>query len=255
MIPSSMLAGERFDAQAPPPSTNFAFQCQSLPESDDSPNLRDHGNGARSRLNPEAREFVSPSRTTSLSKGPVANLRAGEAPSSGTVNESAVKHVQTDEIIREVPKAADDDTCETTLQDEKGPSAVTSQTPKRRRGISEAVQKGTPRKEKGPAHQGEGKTPAKSSKRGKGKERAVTVSAKADKAEAKVKKVQEMPQTPENQGGKVKKPGLIDDDWPSLPASRERAQSKPQTPLIWGGKTKSTQDDGGLEQGSPVTKN
>ncbi|KAF5619332.1 hypothetical protein F52700_11845 [Fusarium sp. NRRL 52700] len=256
MIPNSMLAGEQFDAQAPPPSTDFAFQCQSLPESDDSLNIRDHGNGARSRLNPEAREFVSPSRTASLSKRPVTNLSGGEAPSSGTVNESAVEHDQTHELIREVPKTVHDDACETTLQDEKAPSIVTSQTPKRRRAISEAVQKGTPRKEKGPVHQGEGKkTPAKSSKRGKGKERAVTLSAKADKAEAKVEKAQVMPQTPENQGGKVKKPGLIDDEWPSLPASRERAQSKPQTPLIWGGKTKSTQDDGGLGQGSPVMKN
>ncbi|KAF5613010.1 uncharacterized protein FSUBG_1240 [Fusarium subglutinans] len=259
MIPSSMLAGEQFGAQAPPPSTDFAFQCQSLPESEDSLNLHDHGNGARSRLNPEAQEFVSPSRTASLSKVPVANCSGGEVPSSGTVNESAVKHDQTDELIREVPKTGHDDACETSLQDEKLPSAATSQTPKRRRAISEALQKGTPRKEKGPTHQGEGKkTPAKSSKRGKGKERAVTVSAKADKAdkaEVKVEKAQEMPQTPENQGGKVKKPGLIDDDWPSLPASRERAQSKPQTPLIWGGKTKSTQDDGGLGQGSPVTKN
>ncbi|KAF4421294.1 hypothetical protein FACUT_10982 [Fusarium acutatum] len=256
MIPSSMLAGEQFDAQAPPPLTDFSFQCQSLPESDDSLNLRDHGNGARSRLNPEAREFVSPSRTASLSKGPVVNLGGGEAPSSGAVNESAVKHDQTDELIREVPKTGHDYVCEIAPQDDKAPSAVTSQTPKRRRAISEAVQKGTPRKGKGPAHRGEGKkTPAKSSKRGKGKERAVTVSAKADKADAKVEKAQEMPQTPENQGGKVKKPGLIDDDWPSLPASRERAQSKPQTPLIWGGKTKSTQDDGGLGQGSPVTKN
>ncbi|KAF5707502.1 hypothetical protein FMUND_11069 [Fusarium mundagurra] len=256
MIPSSMLAGEQFDAEAPPPSTDFAFQCQSLPESDDSLNLRDHGNSARSRLNPEAREFVSPSRTASLSKGPVFNLCGGEVSSSGSVTESAVKHDKTDELIREVPKTRHDDARETTLQDDKAPSTVTSQTPKRRRAISEAVQKGTPRKEKGPAHQGEGKkTPAKSSKRGKGKERAVTVSAKADKAEAKVENAQEMPQTPENQGGKVKKPGLIDDDWPSLPASRERAQSKPQTPSIWGGKTKSTQDDGGLGQGSPATKN
>ncbi|KAJ9420543.1 hypothetical protein QL093DRAFT_2637446 [Fusarium oxysporum] len=256
MIPSSMLAGEQFDAQAPPPSSDFAFQCQSLPESDDSLNLRDHGNGARSRLNPEAREFVSPSRTASLNKGPVANLSGGEAPSSGTVNELAFKHDQTDEPIREVPKTGHDDACVTPLQNEKAPSAVTSQTPQRRRAISEAVQRGTPRKEKGPGHQGEGKkTPAKSSKRGKGKERAVTVSARADKAEAKVEKAQEMPQTPENQGGKVKKPGLINDDWPSLPASQERAQSKPQTPLIWGGKTKSTQDDGGLGQGSPVTRN
>ncbi|KAF5687429.1 hypothetical protein FDENT_5452 [Fusarium denticulatum] len=256
MIPSSMLAREQFDAQAPPPSTDFAFQCQSLPESDDSLCLRDHGNSTKSRLNPEAREFVSPSRTASLSKGPVVNLSGGEASSSGTMTESAVKHDQTHELIREVPKTGHDDACETTLQDDKAPSAVTSHTPKRRRAISEAVQKGTPRKEKGPAHQGEGKkTPAKSSKRGKGKERAVTVSAKADKAEAKVEKVQEIPQTPENQGRKVKKPGLIDDDWPSLPASRERAQSKPQTPSIWGGKTKSTQDDGGLGQGSPVTKN
>ncbi|KAF5645738.1 uncharacterized protein FTJAE_2434 [Fusarium tjaetaba] len=256
MIPSSMLAGEQFDAQAPPPSTDFAFQCQSLPESDDSLYLRDHGNSAKSRLNPEAREFVSPSRTASLSKGPVVNPSSGEASSSGTMTESAAKHDQTDELIREVPKTGHDDACETTLQDDKVPSAVTSQTPKRRRAISEAVQKGTPKKEKGPAQQGEGKrTPAKSSKRGKGKERAVTVSAKTDKAEAKVEKAQEIPQTPENQGGKVKKPGLIDDDWPSLPASRERAQSKPQTPSIWGGKTKSTQDDGGLGQGSPVTKN
>ncbi|KAG5795095.1 hypothetical protein H9Q69_005844 [Fusarium xylarioides] len=256
MIPSSMLAAEQFDAQAPPPSTEFAFQCQSLPESDDSLNLRDHGNGARSGLNPEAREFVSPSRTASLSKGPVVSLSGDEAPNSGTVNESTVKHDQTDELIREVSKTGHDDACETTLQDDIAPSAVTSQTPKRRRAISEAVQKGTPRKEKGSAHEGEGKkTPAKSSKRGKGKERAVTVSAKTDKAEAKVEKAQEIPQTPENQGGKVKKPGLIDDDWPSLPASRERAQSKPQTPSIWGGKTKSTQDDGGLGQGSPATKN
>ncbi|KAF4946858.1 hypothetical protein FGADI_10887 [Fusarium gaditjirri] len=255
IITSSMLAGEQFGAQAPPPSSDFAFQCQSLPESDDSLNLDDHGNAARRRLNPEARVFVSPSRTASVSKGPIVNLSGGEASSSGTVNESAVKHDQTDETIREVPKTGHGDACETPLQDEKAPSVVTSQTPQRRRAISEAVQKGTLRKEKGPAHQGEGKkTPAKGSKRGKGKERAVTVSAKADKAEAKAEKAQEMPQTPENRGGKVKKPGLIDDDWPSLPASRERAQSKSQTPLIWGGKTKSIQDDGGLGQGSPVKK-
>jgi hypothetical protein len=256
MIPGAMLAEQQFNAQEPPPSSGFAFQCQSLPKSDNSQNWRDNENGARSRLNPEAREFVSPSRTASINKGPVAHLGSGEASGGGTVNESAAQLDQTDESIREALKTGLDYACDTPLQNEKAPSATTSQTPQRRRATSEVVQKETPRKEKGPAHQGEGKkTPAKISKRGKGKERVVTMSAKADKAEAKGEKAQVMPQTPENQGGKVKKPGLIDDDWPSLPASRERAQSKPQTPLIWGGKTKSTQDNGGLGEGSPVTKN
>ncbi|KAF9772937.1 hypothetical protein IL306_009324 [Fusarium sp. DS 682] len=252
MFPGPMLAEQEFDAQTPPPSSDFAFQLQSLPVPDSSQSLPGHENGATSRLNPQAQEFVSPSRTAS--KEPVAKLDGIKPSGSDAVNDSYVQLDETDESIPESFKA-EHDACEAPQHNEKAPSARDSQTPQHRRAVSEVAQKETPRKGKGHAHQGEGKkTPAKNSKRGRGKERAVTLNAKPDKMDSKGDKAQVMPQTPENRGGKVKKPGLINEDWPSLPASRERAQSKPQTPSVWGGKTKSTKDDGGIGQGSPLPK-
>jgi hypothetical protein len=80
------------------------------------------------------------------------------------------------------------------------------------------------------------------------------MNAKPEKIETKREMTQDTPRTPEHQETKGNNPGLINDDWPTLPASRDRAQSKPQTPSIWGAKTKTTGDDGGVGQGSPVTK-
>ncbi|KAF4343843.1 hypothetical protein FBEOM_2204 [Fusarium beomiforme] len=252
MIPGPMLAEQQSNGQTPPYSSGFSFQCQSLPVPDCSQNLPGHENGATSRLNPKAQEFVSPSRTAS--KEPIARFDGIEPSGGDTVNElhGSGQLEQTDESTRESFKA-EHNACEAPLQDEN--AARDSQAPKHRRAISEVAQKGTPRKGKGHSHQGEGKkTPAKNSKRGKGKERAVTLSAKPDKIELKGDKAQVMPQTPENRGGKVKNPGLINEDWPSLPASRERAQSKPQTPSVWSGKTKTTKSGGIIEQGSPLPK-
>ncbi|KAF4441350.1 hypothetical protein F53441_12060 [Fusarium austroafricanum] len=245
----SILAGQGLGAQIPPPSSDFAFQIQGLPFPNKLPNLHGPENGAMSRLNPKAQEFVSPSRLDSLSKPLVAR---SETTGSCTLNGSAIHAHKIDEEFRE-PTKTENDNLEAPLQKEKTHSAATSETPKHRRAVSEIIQKETAGGDKGAAH-GEGKkTPAKGSKRGKGKERAITLSAKADKVQGKKEKVQGTPETPEHRGAKVQKPGLINDGWPSLPASRDRAQSKPQIPPVWGGKTKPTGSDS-AGQGSPLAR-
>lgn len=95
--------------------------------------------------------------------------------------------------------------------------------------------------------------PGKGSKRAKGKERAATLSAKTERNEGEKEMTQNSPRTPK-QHNKTKKPGLINDDWPSLPVSRDRALSKPQTTPIWATKTKTAEENGDEDESPPITK-
>jgi hypothetical protein len=249
IMPGSVLAQQHFETDAPPTSSDFAFQCKSHTASS-SPGVRGADNGATSRLNPQAQEFISPSRPADFNKQLAVEPRDTETSGSCTPDGSAThtpKQEKSSKTGRRNTKAP--------LRDDFVISTMTDTTPKYRRALSELVQKDSLEKGKGQVSQKEAKkTPSKNSKRGKGKERAVTVSAKPEKIETKSEMTQDTPRTPEHQETKGKKPGLINEDWPTLPASRDRAQSKPQTPVIWGAKTKTTGDDGGIGQGSPVTR-
>ncbi|KAM0226302.1 hypothetical protein ACHAPA_011559 [Fusarium lateritium] len=250
IMPGSVLAQQHFEAGTPLPSTDFAFQCRSHTVSSPPGGVRGADNGAASRLNPQAQEFVSPSRPADFNKQLAVEPSDTETSGSCTLDGSAT-HTPKQEKSSKTGRR----NTKTPLRDDLVTSAVTDTTPKHRRALSEVVQKDSLKKGKGQASQKEAKkTPSKNSKRGKGKERAVTVSAKPEKIENKREMTQGTPRTPEHQETKGKNPGLINDDWPTLPASRDRAQSKPQTPSIWGAKTKTTGDDGGIGQGSPVTK-
>jgi hypothetical protein len=249
VMPGSVLAQQDFEADTPPPSSDFAFQCKSHTVSS-SPGVRGADNGATSRLNPQAQEFVSPSRPADFKKQLAVEPSDTETSGSCTLDGSAT-HTPKQEKSSKTGRR----NTKTPLHDDLVISVVTDTTPKHRRTLSEVVQKDSLKKGKGQAGQKEvKKTPSKNSKRGKGKERAVTVSAKPENIETKREMTQDTPRTPEHQETKAKNPGLINDDWPTLPASRDRAQSKPQTPSIWGAKTKTMEEDGGIGQGSPVTK-
>lgn len=249
IMPGSVLAQQHFEADTPPPSSDFAFQCKSHTVSS-SPVVRGADNGATSRLNPQAQEFVSPSRPADFNKQLAVEPSDTEISGSCTLDGSATHTPKQEKSSKTGLRNT-----KTPLRDDFVISTVTDTTPKHRRALSEVVQKDSLKNGKGQGSQKEvKKTPSKNPKRGKGKERAVTVSAKPEKIETKSQMTQDTPRTPEHQETKGKKPGLINDDWPTLPASRDRAQSKPQTPSIWGAKAKTTGDDGGIGQGSPVTK-
>ncbi|KAF5024942.1 hypothetical protein F66182_2984 [Fusarium sp. NRRL 66182] len=251
LMTSPALAEQHSDTQVPPPSSDFAFECSGVPASGGSQSLRGLGNSAKSRLNPAAQEFVSPSRLAHPDGQPAVVSSGIEKRGNTMVDDSAVPCSRRHESIREHLKT-EVDKIETPTGNDSIPSATANTTPKHRRALSEVVPKHTTRKEV--MSQGESKkTPSKNHKRGKGRDTALASSTKLDKVAGKQEKVQDTPHTPERRTAKMKKPGLINDDWPSLPVPRDRAPSKPQTPSIWGSRTKMVGDERDPEE-SPVTK-
>ncbi|KAM0417879.1 hypothetical protein ACHAPD_004225 [Fusarium lateritium] len=240
------LAEQPTDTQTPPPSSDFAFQCQSSSASTSSPSLHGPDNSAMSRLNPKAQEFVSPSRVT-LNDKQITPETDGIENFDRLISEDETN--RTRNAIQEPLKSG----LGAAPTDDSMLSEVATSAPKHRRALSEAAQKETLANDKEGACQGHAKTPGKGPKRAKGKERAATLGARKETAEGTEDATQDSPRTPKQPVTKTRKPGLINDDWPSLPASRDRAPSKPQTPSIWGAKTKAAVENGGLEQGSPVT--
>ncbi|KAF4994389.1 hypothetical protein FGRMN_5808 [Fusarium graminum] len=253
IMPGSVIAEQHREVQKSPPSSDFAFQCQSHPALAGSPGVRGAENMAISRLNPQAQEFVSPSRPADFIKHLNIEHSDTETPGRYTLGDSAPR---ASGLVGDNLKPFNIGLPNTKspLHDDSVSSTMTDLTPKHRRARSEVIQKDTPKKGKGQASQAETKkTPAKNSKRGKGKERAVTVSVKPEKVENNRAMIPGTPRTPKQQDTKAKNPGLINDDWPTLPASRDRAQSKPQTPSIWGTKTQNNGEDHS-GKGSPSTK-
>ncbi|KAJ4264040.1 hypothetical protein NW762_006079 [Fusarium torreyae] len=246
------LAEQHKDTQVPLPSSDFAFECSGLPVPGGSPSLHDSGTNSRSRLNPKAQEFVSPSRLSCFNTHAPTEVSGTEAPGTTTFDDSAILRSNGKENVQEFSKLESDNAKPFSCNDAV-PSVASNLTPKHRRALSEGLKKNSPGT--GAAPQGElKKTPGKNQKRGKGKERAVTSSAKLEKVEGKRETTQGTPHTPEHRATKLKKPGMINDDWPSLPGPRDRALSKPQTPSIWGSKTKSKGNDRDPGQDSPFTK-
>ncbi|KAM0356147.1 hypothetical protein ACHAPU_000542 [Fusarium lateritium] len=251
IMPGSVLAEQHHEAQTPPPSSDFAFHCQSHSALAGSSGVRGADNTAISRLNPQAQEFVSPSRPAEFIKHLATEPSDNETSGSCTLGGSAT---HTPGQVGDNSKSVNIGltNTESPLCDDSVSSTMTDLTPKHRRARSEMVQQDTPQKGKGPVSQAEAKkTPAKNSKRGKGKERAATAGSKSEKVRNKHEITPDTPRTPKQQDTKVRNPGLINDDWPTLPAQRDRAQSKPQTPSIWGTKTQDTGESG---KGSPFTK-
>lgn len=252
ILPESTLVGQFVDAQISPPSSDFAFQCQNVPApSSSSSNGPD--NGAMSRLNPKAQEFVSPSRAPPPdTQVPIESSE--DEPFQDPAPEDATNRTRKEDRASDELSRSGIDSVGASAIDESVPSEAAISTPSRRRALSEAIQQESPESDRGIVGQGQRKTSGKGSKRAKGKERAATLSAKIEKGEGAREPTQDSPRTPKQQNVKTKKPGLINDDWPSLPASRDRAPSKLQTPPIWGAKTKAVVESGDLEQGSPVAK-
>ncbi|CAG1988013.1 unnamed protein product [Fusarium graminearum] len=243
----SVLAEQPMDAQMSPPSSDFAFQCHSASASTGSPSLRGPDNSAISRLNPKAQEFVSPSRVTPIDK------QIASGSSKDEALDKLVSNDATDRKRNAIQEPLKSGLGVPPIDDFMLPATDIS-TPKHRRALSEAVQKEKLANNKEGACQGQVKTPGKGPKRAKGKERAVTLGAKKEKVEGTENGTQDTPRTPKQPGTKTRKPGQINDDWPSLPASRDRAPSKPQTPPIWGAKAKTVVENGDSTQDSPVTK-
>ncbi|KAL3600531.1 hypothetical protein FPOAC2_04773 [Fusarium poae] len=236
-------AEQSTDTQISLPSSDFAFQCQSDSASTASPSLHGPDNSATSRLNPKAQEFVSPPMDKQTTPDSDGNESFDRLTSEDATN-------RTRNAIQEPLKSG----LGAAPTDDSMLSAVATSVPKHQRALSEAAQKETLANDKEGACQDHTKTPGKGPKRGKGKERAATMGAKKEKTGGTGEATQDSPRTPKQPITKTRKPGLINDDWPPLSASRDRAPSKPQTPSVWGAKTKAVVENGDLEQGSPVTE-
>jgi hypothetical protein len=249
----SALAEQPTDAQMSALSSDFAFQCQNFSASPGSPSLHGPDNSAMSRLNPKAQEFVSPSRVTLLDSQMPSGSNENETLGRPALDDAANRIQKEDQVIQE-PSKSGINCLDVAPINESMLSARVDSVPKHRRALSEAVQKETSANDKEDVCQDQAKTPGKGPKRAKGKERATTLGAKKERADGAEETTQDSPRTPKQSSTKTRKPGLITDDWPSLPASRDRAPSKPQTPPIWGAKTKTVVENSDLEQGSPVTK-
>ncbi|RSM17635.1 hypothetical protein CDV31_003560 [Fusarium ambrosium] len=246
IMPQSTLAEQHLDNQASSPSSDFVFENPQSPVPDGSSSLTNGTKtGTKSRLNPKAQEFVSPSRPTGDGKA--------DSSKSSPLKDLSIKSRENSFGPRgrgeESPEIGADN-------HEAFPHGANDLTAQHHRALSESTKKENRNNEAG-AH-GEGKkTAGKGKKPGKGKDRAVTLGAKMDdKAGAKLEKKQPAPQTPDDKG-KNKKPGLVvNEDWPSLPGPRDRALSKPQTPSVWSAKKKatSTGEECNSGQGSPKKK-
>ncbi|KAF5670641.1 hypothetical protein FHETE_4548 [Fusarium heterosporum] len=253
IMPGSVITEQHHEVQKSPLSSDFAFQCQSHSTLAGLPGVHGADNTATSRLNPQAQEFVSPSGLADFIDHLTTEPSDTETPGRHTLGGS-VTHTPGQEADNLKPFNIELPNNKNLPHDDSVSSTTSDLTPKHRRARSEMGQKDTPKKGKGPASQVEAKkTPAKNSKRGKGKERAVTMGTKSGKVESKHAMTPGTPRTPKQQDTKAKNPGLINEDWPTLPASRDRAQSKPQTPSIWGTKTQNAGEDHS-GRGSPFTK-
>ncbi|RGP67206.1 hypothetical protein FLONG3_8601 [Fusarium longipes] len=250
IMTGSALTEQPADTQTSPPSSDFAFQCQNISSSTDSLSLHGPDNSATSRLNPKAQEFVSPSRATLADRRIPFGSNENKTFRGPTSDDTTNRTQKGDQAIQESSTLGIDWAGATPVHDSMHSSTATT-VPKHRRALSEAVQKENPVNDKVVVRQDQSKTPGKGPKRSKGKERAATLGARKEKTGNVEDATQDSPQTPKQPGTKTRKPGLINDDWPSLPASRDRALSKPQTPPIWGVKTKI---NGDVELGSPVTE-
>ncbi|KAI8722165.1 hypothetical protein NCS52_00359700 [Fusarium sp. LHS14.1] len=247
IMPQPTLTEQHIDGQASPPTSDFVFETTQFTTPNGSSSLMSGAKtGAKSRLNPKAQEFVSPSRPTgdgktdSSKSSPLKDLSIkSQENSSGSWGEDEKSSEICVENHEAFPRGASD----LALQ--------------HHRALSEGTKKENRNNETG-AH-GEGKKPAaKGKKSGKGKDRAVTSGAKVDdKTGTRQEKKQPAPQTPGGKGAKDKKrESVINDDWPSLPGPRDRAPSKPQTPSVWSAKKQatSTGEECGSGHGSPQKK-
>ncbi|KAM0439638.1 hypothetical protein ACHAPT_000730 [Fusarium lateritium] len=251
LMPQPTLTEQHVDNQDSPPSSDFVFESPKLSAPNGSSSLM---NGAKtstkSRLNPRAQEFVSPSRpagdgtTKSGKSSPLKDLNIkSQENTSGPRDGGDTSNFKPSETGADKHGALLRGASELSL--------------KHHRALSEGTKKENRNNETGA--QGDGrKSSGKGKKSGKGKDRAVTSGARMDdKVGTKQEKKQVTPQTPERKGGKDKKPGLVvNDDWPSLPGPRDRAPSKPQTPSVWSAQKKATTsgEECGSGQGSPQKK-
>ncbi|KAF4978495.1 hypothetical protein FZEAL_5141 [Fusarium zealandicum] len=241
------LVEQHVENQVSPPSSEFAFECLRDSGSNGSSGLNGAKSGAKSRLNPKAQEFVSPSRP------------------ANTDNSASDKSICT--------KSSKGETCVDSFEPQHGTEATGSKslrTGAHSRGASLREYKSAQTENGAPQSQqqatldeikrrthnnetsskGEGrKASTKGNKRGKGKERAVATSEKIEENPVhKEEKPQGAPHTPEQKVTREKQPGLVADDWPSLPGPRERAASKPQTPSVWSAKKKAAGQDSPLNK-------
>ncbi|KAJ4230790.1 hypothetical protein NW759_002782 [Fusarium solani] len=247
IMPQPTLTEQDIDNQASPPSSDFVFESPQFAAPNSTSSLMNGAKtGAKSRLNPKAQEFVSPSR-------PTGDGKAGSNKSS-PLKDLSIKSQENSSGPRGEGEKSSEIGADNHEAFPRGASDLALQ---HHRALSEGTKKENRSNETG-AH-GEGKkTAAKGKKAGKGKDRAVTSGAKVDdKAGTKQEKKQPAPQTPDGKRAKDKKRELVvNDDWPSLPGPRDRAPSKPQTPSVWSAKKKatSTGEECGSVHGSPQKK-
>ncbi|KAJ4316525.1 hypothetical protein N0V84_007804 [Fusarium piperis] len=248
IMPQPTLTEQHNDNQASPSSSEFVFETPQSSTPNGSSSVTDGAKaGTKSRLNPRAQEFVSPSR-------PTGDEKMGSSDSSPLKDLSIKSHENSFG-----PRSGGEKSSEVGADNQEAfPRGANELALQHHRALSECTKKEN-RNNETETH-GEGKKAAsKGKKAGKGKDRAVTSGARMDdKPLTKQEKKQSAPQTPDGKGGKGKKPGLVvNDDWPSLPGPRDRAPSKPQTPSVWSAKKKATLtgEECGSGQGSPQKKN
>lgn len=247
IMPQSTLTEQHVENQVSPQSSDFVFGSPQFSVPNSASSLTNGANnGTKSRLNPKAQEFVSPSR-------PTGDGKAGSSKSS-PLKDLSIKSHENSSGPRGGGETSPDGGADNHEAFPRGASDLAVQ---HHRALSECTKKENRNSETGV--NGEGKKAAsKGKKAGKGRDRAVTSGARMDdKAGTKQEKKTSAPQTPDGKGGKNKKPGLVvNEDWPSLPGPRDRALSKPQTPSVWSAKKKvaSTGEECGSGQGSPQKK-
>ncbi|KPM40460.1 hypothetical protein AK830_g6132 [Neonectria ditissima] len=197
LVTEPSVAEQRLDMQVVPPSSDFAFACTSV-----TPTAVNGFSGnadlgeiaspiAKSRLNPKAEDFHSPSRVTDSD----AHEKAGDDTASNK-GRSTTPHgpQKADNGSKTVsPKE------QTIMEDKKGLAHDGETTTK------------------SPTPAATTKKPSKSQKRDKVKDKAASTQGEAQE-----------PHTPPKASPEKKK-GLDNDDWPSLPPPRERAESKSST--------------------------
>ncbi|KAK7419485.1 hypothetical protein QQX98_003254 [Neonectria punicea] len=210
LVTEPSVAEQRLDTQVAPPSSDFAFECsnEGRPKAI---NIvfggADSGKLAspitKSRLNPEAEDFQSPSRVTNAGT----NEKVGENMASNKVGLVTPPGPQKTSGGSKMTSPKET----TPTEDKKG------QAPNGGTGAESPTPTAT-------------KKPSKSQKRDKAKEKA-----------APIQDEDQAPKTP-SKASPVKKE-LDNDDWPSLPPPRERATSKSsaRSLSLWTKKTGSEQ--------------
>ncbi|KAM5346816.1 hypothetical protein ACJ41O_009821 [Fusarium nematophilum] len=253
--PRPLLAGSALveGGRTSPPSSGFVseYSAPSGAGGSQSRNSGEKGPAAKSRLNPKAQEFVSPSRPASFDQ-PGSDKPSTSMDRKGKARNNMSDGQHKNEATTVKPTETHNQSRHDSLRESSGLAQTKETLSKPQRAISEATKKSTTNIE-GVSHEGT-KASTKGNKRGKGKERSATVGEKIEeKPEPKLEKTLD-PRTPDRKSDKEKKPGLINDDWPELPGPRDRALSKPQTPSVWSAKKKAISDERGAEQDSPLQK-